>query len=82
MACDIYAPCALGGILNDKTIPELRCQAVAGCANNQLIDRATCRDVAKDGPSMRRLRHQCWGSHQCRLEISHKGTIHLTLAIW
>jgi len=37
VACDIYAPCALGGILNDKTIPELRCKGVAGCANNQLL---------------------------------------------
>ena len=34
--CDIYAPCALGGGLNERTIPELRCAAVCGCANNQL----------------------------------------------
>ena len=34
--CDILAPCALGGILNDQTIPKLRCKAVAGGANNQL----------------------------------------------
>ncbi len=34
--CDIFAPCALGGILNEKTIPRLRCRAVAGAANNQL----------------------------------------------
>jgi leucine dehydrogenase len=33
---DIYAPCALGGILNPETIPELNCQIVCGCANNQL----------------------------------------------
>ena len=36
--CDIFCPAALGGILNAKTIPELRCQAVAGPANNQLRD--------------------------------------------
>lgn len=35
--CDIFAPCAIGGILNEKTIPELKCQAVAGVANNQLL---------------------------------------------
>jgi leucine dehydrogenase len=35
--CDILAPCAMGGILNPDTIPQLRCQAVAGCANNQLL---------------------------------------------
>ncbi|MGH9000197.1 MAG: Glu/Leu/Phe/Val family dehydrogenase [Acidimicrobiia bacterium] len=34
--CDIYAPCALGGALSEQTIPELRCAAVCGCANNQL----------------------------------------------
>ena len=38
--CDIYAPCALGGVLNTQTIPELRCAAVVGSANNQLADGA------------------------------------------
>jgi len=35
-ACDVFAPCALGGVLNVQTIPKLRCQAVVGGANNQL----------------------------------------------
>lgn len=34
--CDILAPCALGGIINSKTIGMLRCKAIAGGANNQL----------------------------------------------
>jgi leucine dehydrogenase len=34
--CDLLAPCALGGILNSRTIPLLRCKAVVGGANNQL----------------------------------------------
>lgn len=34
--CDIFAPCAFGGIINQQTIPMLRCAAVAGGANNQL----------------------------------------------
>jgi glutamate dehydrogenase/leucine dehydrogenase len=34
--CDIYAPCALGGAVNVVTLPELRCAAVCGAANNQL----------------------------------------------
>ncbi|HHC08933.1 MAG TPA: Glu/Leu/Phe/Val dehydrogenase [Actinobacteria bacterium] len=34
--CDIFAPCALGGILDESTIPRLRAQAVCGSANNQL----------------------------------------------
>lgn len=35
---DIYAPCALGAILNSETIPHLKCSVVAGAANNQLAD--------------------------------------------
>ncbi len=38
VACDVYAPCALGGSLNDETIPELKCRAVVGAANNQLLE--------------------------------------------
>lgn len=34
--CDIFAPCALGAVLNQRTIPELRCRAIIGAANNQL----------------------------------------------
>ena len=33
---DIFAPCALGAIINDKTIPQLKVEIVAGAANNQL----------------------------------------------
>jgi valine dehydrogenase (NAD+) len=33
---DVYAPCALGGALNDDTVPVLRAKVVAGAANNQL----------------------------------------------
>jgi leucine dehydrogenase len=33
---DIFAPCALGGIVNDDTISEFRCKIIAGAANNQL----------------------------------------------
>jgi leucine dehydrogenase len=38
--CDIFAPCALGGVLNDDSIPRLRCQIVAGSANNQCLAEA------------------------------------------
>lgn len=34
---DVFAPCAMGGILNDKTIVELKVDIVAGAANNQLL---------------------------------------------
>ncbi len=35
--CDIFSPCALGGIINPETIPQLKCKVVAGIANNQLL---------------------------------------------
>ncbi len=35
--CDVFAPCALGGVLNEKTIRRLRARVVAGAANNQLL---------------------------------------------
>ncbi|OLO42823.1 leucine dehydrogenase [Alkalihalophilus pseudofirmus] len=34
--CDIFAPCALGAIINDQTIPKLKAKVIAGAANNQL----------------------------------------------
>jgi leucine dehydrogenase len=34
--CDVFSPCALGGVLDARTIPDLRCKIVAGGANNQL----------------------------------------------
>lgn len=36
--CDILCPCAMGGVLNERTIPRLRCSVIAGAANNQLND--------------------------------------------
>jgi leucine dehydrogenase len=34
--CDILSPCALGGVINDETVPHLRCRMICGAANNQL----------------------------------------------
>lgn len=36
--CDIFAPCALGAVLNDDTIPRLKCDIIAGASNNQLAE--------------------------------------------
>ena len=38
VTADIFTPCALGGILNDETIPQLKVEIVAGAANNQLLE--------------------------------------------
>ncbi|HEY1937119.1 MAG TPA: Glu/Leu/Phe/Val dehydrogenase [Candidatus Angelobacter sp.] len=35
---DVFAPCALGGVLNDQTIPQLKVSLVVGGANNQLLE--------------------------------------------
>jgi leucine dehydrogenase len=37
---DVFCPCALGGVINAETLPRLRCDIVAGAANNQLADNA------------------------------------------
>jgi glutamate dehydrogenase/leucine dehydrogenase len=44
--CDIFAPCALGGSLNETTIPRLQCRAVVGAANNQLATEADADRLA------------------------------------
>jgi leucine dehydrogenase len=35
---DVLAPCALGGILDEESVPRLRCRIIAGAANNQLAE--------------------------------------------
>jgi leucine dehydrogenase len=35
---DVFAPCALGAVLNDETIPQIQAKAVSGLANNQLAE--------------------------------------------
>jgi leucine dehydrogenase len=35
---DVFAPCALGAIINDRTLPQLKAPMVAGAANNQLAE--------------------------------------------
>lgn len=44
---DIFAPCALGGILNSENIARLKCQIVAGAANNQLEDEHLHGDMIR-----------------------------------
>ncbi|ACL69432.1 Glu/Leu/Phe/Val family dehydrogenase [Halothermothrix orenii] len=36
--CDIFAPCALGAVINDETLPQFKCDIVAGAANNVLAE--------------------------------------------
>ncbi len=48
LAVDVYAPCALGGTLDGKTIPEIRASIIAGAANNQLLDEAVHGPMIKE----------------------------------
>jgi len=44
--CDVFAPCAVGGTLNDETIPRLKAEIVAGAANNQLAEARHAQALA------------------------------------
>lgn len=46
---DVYAPCALGGALNDETVPVLTAKAVCGAANNQLAHPGVEKALADRG---------------------------------
>jgi len=46
--CDVFAACALGGTLNDNTIPRLRCRITAGGANNQLWEPTRHATMLRD----------------------------------
>jgi valine dehydrogenase (NAD+) len=46
---DVYAPCALGGALNDETVPVLRAKIVTGAANNQLAHPGIDKMLADRG---------------------------------
>ena len=47
--CDVFSPCATGGVLNADTIPSLRCRVIAGAANNQLGEPADAERLAERG---------------------------------
>jgi glutamate dehydrogenase/leucine dehydrogenase len=47
--CDVFSPCATGGVLSERTIPRLRCRVVAGAANNQLAEAADADRLAERG---------------------------------
>ena len=48
-AVDVVAPCALGGALDEDTVPQLRCRVIAGAANNQLASDAIAPLLADRG---------------------------------
>ena len=46
---DVVAPCALGGVLDEELVPELRCRVVCGAANNQLAHDEIAEQIAERG---------------------------------
>ncbi len=46
---DIFAPCALGAVINDKTLPQLKCKIVGGGANNVLAEERHGEEIEKKG---------------------------------
>jgi leucine dehydrogenase len=47
--CDVFTPCALGGVLNEWSIPTLKTTVIAGAANNQLLTQEDDRRLADAG---------------------------------
>jgi leucine dehydrogenase len=46
---EVYAPCALGGTVNDQTLPRLKAKIICGAANNQLANNEIGDEVQKRG---------------------------------
>jgi leucine dehydrogenase len=49
ISCDILAPCALGAVVNDETLPGFRCSIIAGSANNILLEPRHGETLAERG---------------------------------
>ncbi len=46
---DVFAPCALGGVINDRTLPRIKTPIIAGAANNQLFEDRYAAILAERG---------------------------------
>lgn len=87
---EIYAPCALGAILNDLTIPQIKAKIVAGSANNQLADETRhsqllaeagilyCPDYVINAGGLINVYNEMIGYDEHR-EKAHLGSISKTL---
>ena len=48
-ACEVVAPCAVGGAINSENVEELRCRVICGAANNQLAGEQLAERLARRG---------------------------------
>lgn len=46
--CDVFSPCAMGGVINQNSLSSLNCRAIAGCANNQLASPQDAMQLKKN----------------------------------
>lgn len=46
---DMFVPCAIGGIINDQTIEQLKVKGIAGAANNQLLHESHAKSLKEKG---------------------------------
>lgn len=49
VAADVFAPCAMGAVINDQTIPRFRAEVIAGAANNQLLEERHASELDARG---------------------------------
>ena len=49
VAADIFAPCALGGAISERTLPRLDVEIIAGSANNQILSATVAEEVFRRG---------------------------------
>jgi len=47
--CDVFSPCGLGAIVNHRTLPQFKCQIIAGSANNQLANEKDGQHLFEQG---------------------------------
>lgn len=45
--CDVFAPCSIGSVINEKSIQQLKCPIIAGAANNQLSSISIAQQLVK-----------------------------------
>jgi len=85
---DVVAPCAMGAVINQQTIPQLQASIVAGSANNQLAEdkdgeRLSAADIlyvpdyVVNSGGLIRVYYQYFSAKECFLEQDHEVVRHI-----
>ncbi|GAF20626.1 LOW QUALITY PROTEIN: valine dehydrogenase [Bacillus sp. JCM 19047] len=84
---DVFVPCARGGIINDQTIPRFNVLAIAGSANNQLMDVRHADmlnqrgilyapDYIVNGGGLIQVADELYGSNKKRVQVKTHAIFH------